>query len=131
MPYLTLERKQELTNPGAKLHHAGDVNYLVTEECLDLLQEGTAAAGHAWHQAVDDILDAYTEYHGDSYATYNAVIGALTCCSLEWQRRHHGSTDGAVLTVAAMIDAKAREFYREVVAPYEDLKIKQNGDVYP
>ncbi len=39
-----------------------------------------------------------------NYAAYNAVIGALECCKLE--------------------------LYRRMVAPYEDTKIKENGDVY-
>lgn len=39
-----------------------------------------------------------------SYALYNAVVGALESAKLE--------------------------FYRRVVAPYEDEKIKENGDVY-
>jgi hypothetical protein len=46
----------------------------------------------------------YVEQHGKSYQTFNDIIGALE-------------------------GAKA-EFYRRVVAPYEDEKIKQNGDVY-
>ena len=29
-----------------------------------------------------------------------------------------------------VLDAAAREFYRRRVAPYEDKKIKENGDVY-
>ena len=33
--------------------------------------------------------------------------------------------------VLAALDATAREFYRRVVAPYEDIKISENGDVYP
>ena len=41
---------------------------------------------------------------GNSYATINDIIGAL---------------EGAKM-----------EFYRRVVAPYEDEKIKENGDVY-
>jgi hypothetical protein len=40
-----------------------------------------------------------------SYAEFNAVIGALECCKLE--------------------------AYRRTVAPYEDTKISENGDVYP
>lgn len=40
-----------------------------------------------------------------NYAEYNAVIGALECCKLE--------------------------MYRRMVAPYEDKKKKENGDVYP
>lgn len=40
-----------------------------------------------------------------NYALINNVIGALECCKLE--------------------------FYRRAAAPYEDVKIKENGDVYP
>lgn len=38
------------------------------------------------------------------YADYNEVIGALECCKLE--------------------------LYRRMIAPYEDKKIEENGDVY-
>lgn len=48
---------------------------------------------------------SYLEDRGESYATINEVIGALECAKLE--------------------------FYRRLVAPYEDEKIKANGDVYP
>ena len=41
---------------------------------------------------------------GERYATMNDVIGALECCKLE--------------------------MYRRLVAPYEDIKIEENGDVY-
>ena len=47
----------------------------------------------------------YVQEKGLSYQTLNDVVGAL---------------DGA----------KA-EFQRRVVAPYEDKKIRENGDVYP
>ncbi len=46
----------------------------------------------------------FCHQHGLSYARINDVIGAL---------------EGAKL-----------EFYRRVAAPYEDTKIKENGDVY-
>ena len=43
--------------------------------------------------------------HGEGgYARYNRAMGVLDCVS--------------------------REFYRRKVAPYEDKKIKENGDVY-
>ena len=47
---------------------------------------------------------SYLFRHGKSYASYNAVIGVLECIKLE--------------------------LYRRMVAPYEDKKIKENGDVY-
>lgn len=39
-----------------------------------------------------------------SYETLNSIVGALECAK--------------------------QEFYRRIVVPYEDEKIKQNGDVY-
>lgn len=47
----------------------------------------------------------YLSLHGTSYTTMNAVIGALECCK--------------------------QEFYRRMAVPYEDQKIKENGDVFP
>jgi hypothetical protein len=41
---------------------------------------------------------------GPRYADYNEVIGVLECAKLE--------------------------LYRRMVAPYEDRKMKENGDVY-
>lgn len=46
----------------------------------------------------------YIAHFGPGYAVINEVIGALEAAKLE--------------------------FYRRYAAPYEDTKIKQNGDVY-
>lgn len=46
----------------------------------------------------------YVNYHGISYQIINDVIGALEGAKAEFQRR--------------------------VVGPYEDTKIKENGDLY-
>lgn len=45
----------------------------------------------------------YLKEKGESYQAYNDIIGALEGCKLE--------------------------LYRRKVAPYEDTKIKENGDV--
>ena len=45
-----------------------------------------------------------THNEPSTYQEYNDLIGALECCKLE--------------------------LYRRAVAPYEDVKIKENGDVY-
>jgi hypothetical protein len=50
------------------------------------------------------LAEYYCRVKGDSYQTFNDILGAF---------------DGA-----------SREFYRRVVAPYEDKKIKENGDVF-
>ena len=46
----------------------------------------------------------YLDFKGKSYQTFNDIIGAL---------------EGAKI-----------ELYRRKIASYEDLKIKENGDVY-
>lgn len=45
----------------------------------------------------------YVRHHGENYQAYNDIVGAL---------------EGAKL-----------ELYRRKIGPYEDLKIKENGDV--
>ncbi len=47
---------------------------------------------------------SYAQTHKKRFATYAEVLAAL--------------------------DATAREFYRRRVAPFEDAKIAENGDVY-
>jgi hypothetical protein len=49
-------------------------------------------------------IKRYIQQRGSSYETFNDILGALEGCRME--------------------------FYRRVVAPYEDEKIKENGDVY-
>ena len=44
---------------------------------------------------------------------------------------HYGKGGYAVFNRAmGVLDCVAREFYRRRVAPYEDKKIQENGDVY-
>ena len=47
----------------------------------------------------------FVKDHGLKYETLNAVVGAIESAKAEFQRR--------------------------LVAPYEDTKVEQNGDVYP
>lgn len=53
---------------------------------------------------ITNICTEYAAKHTHGYAVYNDIIGALECAK--------------------------QEFYRRVVVPYEDIKIKENGDVY-
>lgn len=53
---------------------------------------------------ITKLCKRYLEIKGENYQNYNDIIGAL---------------EGAKL-----------ELYRRKIAAYEDLKIKENGDVY-
>ena len=50
-------------------------------------------------------LIAYLEHHGKTYQYYNDVVGVLECAKLELSRRS--------------------------LSAYENVKIEDNGDVYP
>lgn len=54
--------------------------------------------------AISVLLCEYVDRHGLCYETLNAAVGA--------------------------VDGAKAEFQRRVVAPYEDRKISENGDVY-
>lgn len=86
MPYLHPADQKHLADIITQLvmtdlAKAGELNYLFTK-----------------------IAIRYLHCKGESYQTYNDIIGAL---------------EGAKL-----------ELYRRSVAPYENGKIKENGDVY-
>ena len=53
---------------------------------------------------VTKVIRGYLVERGVNYQTMNDIVGALESCKAEFQRR--------------------------VVAPYEDIKEKENGDVY-
>lgn len=88
MPYIQVGNRTQLDpvleplllKVGDKVWGAGDLNYVITK-----------------------IVLAFVKGHGENYAHYNDVIGALECAKLE--------------------------LYRRRIACYEDGKIATNGDV--
>lgn len=130
MPYLTQERKQALAE-GDVLYNPGDLNYLVTKALLVYADSDGAPEERALlEEVIDGYVTRFIESNGINYTTYNAVIGALTCCGTEWERRTWNTSQPRVVT-RYILDAWTQKFYRETVAPYEDTKIEENGDVYP
>lgn len=79
--------------------------YIDKESKLRLADSGSPETPGELNFAFTAILIDYVKRRGKTYQTLNDVIGALECAKLEFQRR--------------------------VVAPYEDKKIRENGDVYP
>ena len=69
----------------------------------DLTKEGMQSAGEL-NYMITELIKEYMADKVKNYACFNSVVGALESCKLE--------------------------FYARVVRPYEDIKIKENGDVY-
>jgi len=80
MPYINQDRRDDVVHTW-DYKTAGEFNYAVTK-----------------------MITYYIEKNGESYQTYNDIMGALEGIKLE--------------------------LYRRKIAPYEDKKIKENGDVY-
>lgn len=56
-----------------------------------------------------------------NYAFTNLIIGYL----------RPGISYQTINDIIGALEGAKAEFYRRVVVPYEDKKIKENGDVYP
>ena len=76
----------------------------VRRSAIEVLGETPTTAGQL-NFALTKLVLRYLRLKGKAYATFNDIVGALEQAKDEFQRR--------------------------VVHPYEDQKIKENGDVYP
>lgn len=68
-----------------------------------MLHDGPQNPGELNYQ-ISQVVNLYLMNKGISYTTFNEIIGALECEKLE--------------------------IYRRLIAPYEDMKLEENGDVY-
>ena len=118
MPYITPEERKQLFL-GKKPSTPGQLNYVITLLALKLkdypvdLRRG--------------IRDAILEYLGGraSYTLFNGVMGVLECARLEYVRRA-----GWDVYIDDAFDSFEKRFYSEFIAPYEDKKKEENGDVF-
>lgn len=77
----------------------------VRKEARSLLDDSMAPHDPgSLNYVVTNILDGYITRKGLSYGVINEAIGVLECAKLE--------------------------LYRRIAIPYENKKIKENGDVY-
>lgn len=99
---------------GLPAESVGDLTYLIS---LALIDGSTVYADVKRH------VDDYISLNGVSYTTLNGVVGSCMCAGIEHMRR--------TSTASVPLETYLKDFYREVVAPYEDIKIRENGDIYP
>jgi len=139
MPYITTERKQELED-GARLASTGDLNYVLTSVACRYLNlrglryEYQNEITEAFDYAIDKARATRQRYKGmlvsrvrRSQTPTNAYEMEEIFLALVEEFRREGYSKGFI---GALRNAQF-EFYRRVSRPYEDLKIAQNGDVYP
>lgn len=116
MPYIDDRARRSLELTGMP-RNAGELNYTITRLVL--------ARGDEAKPAIENAIARYAiRQGGASYATYNDIMGVLLCVGFELVRR--GVDTDPVLDVLTEI---ADDYYFQVIGPYEDRKITENGDL--
>ena len=125
MPYIKQTKRSRLQVQPTEIRDAGELNYMVTKAALRHVNNPDL------NKFLQDVRTFVIFYKQSTnllnYQFSNDVVGALVCAGLELERRL-GTSDAELLSIKLL--TQAREFYKIYVAPYEDLKIKENGDVF-
>jgi len=79
--------------------------YIPQSEKKRVDQDNLITTAGQFNYALNQLISIYIDQNDFNYQTSNDIIGAMECAKLE--------------------------LYRRLVAPYEDKKIVQNGDVKP
>lgn len=123
MPYIKQERRDEIQFGNclqAAAENAGELNYKLTrifQNEPDVCKLGFKIENEALN---------YLNFHGTSYQRINDVIGAVYASYMEYDRRTGNGNALIELVLNEVVDY----IYTAIAAPYEDGKIKENGDVY-
>lgn len=125
MPYIPQDIRKHVELMGPRT--AGELNYLITKELIQGEKTNDLSG-------IYGLLKEYVGYHAThsavNYQVFNDVSGAVTNAVGEYYRRMGGNSRYTQEITHKAGDA-LEEFYDNYIAPYEDQKIKENGDVYP
>ena len=126
MPYI---KQDDYLRAADDPQTPGELNYNLT--CLAIavfldridITEFDARVG----QQVSEYL-----HREPSYTLFNEVVGALVCCGQELLRRMRGTArEAAAQRCSITLANHVTMLYKNMIAPYEDIKIAENGDVFP
>ena len=103
----------------------GNLNYLLFKLCK-LRLEMLCTSYKNLKYLLFKLCELYIE-EGESYNAYKNFIGELECARLEIKRRYNKFK--LCRQFIKELQKIKLEMYTNFVAPYEDIKIKENGDV--
>lgn len=127
MPYI---KPEDYERAIAKPAVPGELNYSLSMSAAALFR-GVPNL-EEFEVEVNRKVDQYLTDNGISYTNYNNIIGCLSCCGWELQRRFKGTKLWLeAYAVADVLRGVAVDLYHERAIPYEDTKIAENGDVFP
>ena len=133
MPYLSEKRKRELDNGGRvslPLTSAGDLTYRIYKLAKDYNIHSEDQINMPGLRILSELIkeEIHDRFLGRKasvrYEDYAIVLGSIRAAWFEGKRRRTIHEDARVLLTWI-----EQGFYLEHVAPYEDKKIEENGDV--
>lgn len=138
MPYIReASRRWALDNATDGPQDVGELTYVLYRYCLILYEAGAELSEGARSRLISYIVQ-YLAAKRLSYQTLAEISGALTNTRHEFQRRiiAPALTEADAAQLWARVDPIVHELlhvqdhvYGLLIAPYEDLKILENGDV--
>ena len=133
MPYIN---PMSYARAAHKPDMPGELNYAITMRIIALMEAMYPLAGSSFQEFGEEVwivCQDYLDRMGLSYTNGNAVMGVLDCADREMYRRVDlaNSNYWRLHGVTMQLQAVRRRVYDELLVPYEDQKIVDNGDVYP
>lgn len=119
MPYIRKDRRLDISQ-GAVMNEPGEMNYRLTLVMLEELENVYAKATMLFSQ--------WMARAGISYTTFNTIAGVVMLAQIEHSRRMGPNKR---LDALHEVSRAFGDFVKNIVNPYEDRKIIENGDVYP
>ena len=127
MPYI---KREDYVRASDDPKAPGELNFAITLRAIEVFTNDKTVAWFT--EEVDRLVERFMENNGISYTNYNAASGALVCCGMELSRRADGGPyEDTASKLRLAISQVFGRIYHDEVAPYEDKKIKENGDVFP
>ena len=131
MPYI---KSEDYFGAAEAPEVPGELNYAITMRIIARLRGELTYMG--FDQALRNLTLGYLDRVGMSYTNGNAVMGVLDCAARELRRRtgaaYNPNFKGADISkIERQLKQERKWVYDTLLAPYEDKKIAENGDVYP
>lgn len=131
MPYI---KSEDYTRAVEAPVVPGELNYAITMKIIARLRGVLTFQG--FDRCLRNLTLGYIDRLGMSYTNGNAVMGVLECAARELRRRTSNGYDphpkAAYITkIVTQLSLERMWVYNTLLAPYEDVKIAENGDVYP
>lgn len=125
MPYITRDQRVDLDLGIRTEEDAGELTYSITMMLLNLTPSELPSFFR-------ELVTNYLEKKGTRYQYFCDISGAVTNANLELlDRVSEDDYNTKYYDLVDMLHQEILYFYKNVVRPYEDHKILENGDVYP